>query len=128
VAPLRERPEDVLPLAHHVARRARGRDVDIQARAGRALRNHDWPGNVAELTEVITRAAGRADSIDVSALPSEVLAGNTRHLSRIEAFERGEIARVLGAEGQTMAAAARELGVSRATLYRKIAQYGIDSG
>jgi transcriptional regulator of acetoin/glycerol metabolism len=53
------------------------------------------------------------------------LAGNTRHLSRIEAFERGEIARVLGVEGQTMAAAARELGMSRATLYRKIAQYGI---
>lgn len=125
VAPLRERPEDVLPLAHHVARRVRGRDVDIAAGAGRALRNHDWPGNVAELTAVITRAAGRADSIDIGNLPSEVLAGNTRHLSRIEAFERGEIARVLGVEGQTMAAAARELGMSRATLYRKIAQYGI---
>ena len=74
---------------------------------------------------MITRAAGRADSIDIGNLPSEVLAGNTRHLSRIEALERGEIARVLGVEGQTMAAAARELGMSRATLYRKIAQYGI---
>ncbi len=60
-----------------------------------------------------------------ASLPPQVLAGNTRHLSRIEAFERGEIVRVLTADGLTMAEAARELGMSRATLYRKIAQYGI---
>jgi transcriptional regulator of acetoin/glycerol metabolism len=54
-----------------------------------------------------------------------VLAGNTRRLSRIEAFERGEMVRVLTSEGLTMAEAARDLGMSRATLYRKIAQYGI---
>ena len=41
--------------------------------------------------------------IDVGQLPPEVLAGNTRHLSRIEAFERGEIVRVLNADGLTMA-------------------------
>ncbi len=59
-------------------------------------------------------------------LPTEVLAGDTRHLSRIEAFERGEIVRVLGTGSPTMAEAAHELGMSRATLYRKVAQYGID--
>ena len=74
---------------------------------------------------MVSAAAGRADVIDVGQLPPEVLAGNTRHLSRIEAFERGEIIRVLGADGLTMAEAARELGMSRATLYRKIAQYNI---
>ena len=46
-------------------------------------------------------------------------------LSRIEAFERGEIVRVLNDDGLTMAEAAAELGMSRATLYRKIAQYNI---
>ena len=55
----------------------------------------------------------------------QVLAGTTRHLSRIEAFERGEIIRVLSTDGPTMADAATELGMSRATLYRKIAQYDI---
>ena len=44
---------------------------------------------------------------------------------RIEAFERGEIVRVLTTVGLTMAEVARELGMSRATLYRKIAQYNI---
>ena len=74
---------------------------------------------------MVSHAAGRADVVDVGGLPPEVLAGNTRHLSRIEAFERGEIIRVLSADGLTMADAAGELGMSRATLYRKIAQYDI---
>ncbi len=126
VAPLRERPEDVLPLAAHIARRARGRDVQFSAAASRALCNFGWPGNVDQLHQIVTRAASRADVIDVANLPTEVLAGNARHLSRIEAFECGEIIRVLGTGNPTMAEAARQLGMSRATLYRKISQYGID--
>jgi len=122
---LRDRPDDVEPLANHIATRARGRELVFTPSALRALRNHDWPGNVGELSRVITRAARRADVIDVSVLPPEVLAGNSRHLSRIEAFERGEIVRVLAADGLTMAEAASELGMSRATLYRKIAHYDI---
>jgi transcriptional regulator of acetoin/glycerol metabolism len=54
-----------------------------------------------------------------------VLSGTTRRLSRIEAFERGEIVRVLTTGNRTMQEAARELGMSRATLYRKISQYSI---
>lgn len=125
VPPLRDRPDDVLPLADHFARRSRGRDVGFSPAATRALRNFDWPGNVDQLSRVITDAAARADTVDVAVLPTEVLAGGTRNLSRIEAFERGEIVRTLSTEGLTMADAARELGMSRATLYRKIAQYGI---
>lgn len=126
VPPLRDRPDDVVPLAEHIAMRVRARPLTIAPAAARALRNYDWPGNVAELSRVISHAAGRTDVIDVRALPPEVLAGTTRHLSRIEAFERGEIVRVLGESGLTMADAATELGMSRATLYRKIAQYGIE--
>ena len=68
---------------------------------------------------------GRADTVDVAILPAEVLSGGSRHLSRIEAFERGEIVRVLSVPGLKMADAARELGMSRATLYRKITQYDV---
>lgn len=125
VPPLRDRSDDVLALANHVAKRVRGRELAFTPSASRALRNYDWPGNVAELSRVIAHAAGRADVIDVADLPPQVLAGTTRHLSRIEAFERGEIIRVLGNDGLTMADAALELGMSRATLYRKIAQYDI---
>ncbi|MCV7226230.1 GAF domain-containing protein [Mycolicibacterium komossense] len=126
VAPLRDRPDDVLPLAAHIARRARGRDVVISPPASRALQNYGWPGNVDQLSRVVSHSASRTDVIDVAGLPPEVLAGSSRHLSRIETFERGEIVRVLSSYGApTMADAARELGMSRATLYRKISQYGI---
>ena len=125
VLPLRNRIDDVLALANHVAKRVRGRDFALTPPASGALRSYDWPGNVAELSRVIAHAVGRADVIDVDDLPPQVLAGTTRHLSRIEAFERGEIIRVLGTDGLTMADAVTELGMSRATLYRNIAQYDI---
>jgi hypothetical protein len=126
VPPLRDRPEDVLPLAAHIAKRARGRDVVVSPAASRALQSYGWPGNVDQLARVVAHAAHRTDVIDVGSLPPEVLAGPSRHLSRIETFERGEIIRVLCSRGgPTMAEAARELGMSRATLYRKISQYGI---
>jgi sigma-54 dependent transcriptional regulator, acetoin dehydrogenase operon transcriptional activator AcoR len=112
-------------LARHAAMRARGREIDITPSAARALRGHDWPGNVDELSRVVAHAAVHADVIDIDQLPPQVLAGNTRHLSRIAAFERGEIVRVLNDDGLTMAEAAAELGMSRATLYRKISQYNI---
>jgi transcriptional regulator of acetoin/glycerol metabolism len=105
--------------------RARGREIGITALAARALRGYDWPGNVDELSWVVSHAAVHADVIDIGQLPPQVLAGNTRHLSRIEAFERGEIVRVLNDDRLTMAEAAAELGMSRATLYRKIALYDI---
>lgn len=125
VPPLRERQADILPLAAHIASRRRGREVAFTPSASRALQNYEWPGNVEQLATVVGGAARGADLIDIGDLPSEVLAGTTRRLSRIEIFERGEIARVLSDPATTMNDAARELGMSRATLYRKIGQYGI---
>jgi len=126
VPPLRDRPDDILPLAHQLAQRVRGRDVGLSPAAQRALRDHAWPGNVAELRRVIGRAAAHTDLVDVRHLPAELLAAPGGHrLSRIEAFERDEIVRVLTRPGITMQDAAAELGMSRATVYRKIQQYGI---
>jgi transcriptional regulator of acetoin/glycerol metabolism len=125
VPPLRERPDDILALARHAARRARGRDVELTPAAVLALTAYRWPGNVDELNGVIRDAATRTDVIDVRHLPSEVLAGTARRLTRIEAFERDEIVRVLTRPGTTMKDAAEELGMSRATIYRKVAQYDL---
>ncbi|WP_148613380.1 GAF domain-containing protein [Nocardioides rubriscoriae] len=125
VPSLRERPADVTPIAHQVARRVRGRDVALTPAAERALHDHAWPGNVAELVEVVRSAATRTDLIDVRHLPPSVLSGTTRRLSRIEAFERDEIIRVVTQPGTSMKEAADELGMSRATIYRKIAHYDI---
>lgn len=125
VPPLRERPDDAPALARHLARRVRGREVDLTPAAERALHDHAWPGNVAQLASVVRQAATRADVIDVGHLPPDVLSGTTRRLSRIESFERDEIIRVLTRPGITMREAAEELGMGRATIYRKIAQYDI---
>lgn len=125
VPALRERPDDVVPLAAHLATRARGREVSFTAAASRAVRNFGWPGNVDQLARVVTHAARHANPVDVADLPPEVLSDTTRRLSRIEEFERQEIIRVLAQGNPTMQEAARGLGMSRATLYRKISQYGI---
>lgn len=119
------RPEDVLPLARHFARQARGRDVDLTPAAMHGLTGYAWPGNVGQLNRVITAAARRTDLIDVQHLPSEVLSDPAHHLPRIRVFERDEILRVVTQPGATMRRAAEELGMSRATLYRKMAQYGV---
>lgn len=126
VAPLRERPDDVLPLAAHAARRARGREVDLTPAAARALAGHAWPGGVEQLQRVVRRAASLADRVDVGQLPPEVLTGAGRSLTRLERVERDEIVRVLTRPGTTVVGAARELGLSRATLYRRIAHLGLE--
>lgn len=125
VAPLRERPDDVLPLARHLARRLRGREVDLTPAAARGLTNAAWPGNVQQLDHAVRTAAARADVIDVQHLPPDVLSDARRRLTRVETAERDEIARVVLRPGVSMQQAARELGLSRATLYRRLAQYGL---
>ncbi len=125
VPPLRERPDDILPLAGHIAFRVRGREVMLTGAAQRALQSYAWPGNVKELVQAVRHAATRAEIVDVQHLPPHLLSGSAHRLSRIEAFERDEIVRVLSRPGISMHKAAHELGMSRATVYRKIAHYDI---
>ncbi|MCY7395993.1 MAG: hypothetical protein LH468_07555 [Nocardioides sp.] len=125
VPPLRERTDDVLPLARHIAHKVRGRTVEFTPTADHALRDYAWPGNVNQLSRVVRHAVTRTDLVDVQHLPSAVLSGTHHRLSRIEAFERDEIVRVLTTPGITMKDAVEELGMSRATIYRKLTQYDI---
>ena len=125
VPPLRHRADDVMPMAHAVARAERHRPVEFSARAARALTSCSWPGNARQLRRVVRDAVSRADLVDVHHLAPEVLDGGRRALTRLERLERDEIVRCLTEPGTTVTRAAEELGIGRATLYRKIAQYGI---
>lgn len=78
-----------------------------------------------QLQRVVRDAATRADVVDVRHLPPEVLCGSHHQLSRIESFEREEIVRTLTRPRVIRKEAAAELGMSRATIYRKVAQYDI---
>jgi hypothetical protein len=125
VPPLRERGEDILQLARYAARQTRLRDIDLTPSAEKALMAHHWPQNVDELFTVIQAAAARTETIELNHLPAHLLGRNSRPLSRLEAMERDEIVRCLSAPGATVSGAAAELGMSRATIYRRIARLGI---
>ena len=125
VPALRERGDDVLHLARYAARQTRLREINFTAAAEKALTAHGWPENIDELFTVIHAAAVQTETIDVSHLPAYLLGKRSLHLSRIESVERDEIVRCLSKPGATVSGAAAELGISRATIYRRMARLGI---
>ena len=123
--PLRLRAQDVMPLAHEFGLQERRRDITFTSAAARVLSAHDWPGNARQLRQVVRSAAARTDVIDAHHLDPSIFTSGGHALSRLATFERDELVRCLTAPGATAGKAAAELGMSRATVYRKIAQYGI---
>ncbi|MFH1680283.1 MAG: sigma-54 dependent transcriptional regulator, partial [Candidatus Eisenbacteria bacterium] len=135
IPPLRERPEDVLPLLAHFldrqSRRAGRTSVVFSAAALELLRGHHWPGNVRELENLVERALvlAQGSTIGVEDLPETVrgrreLAGEPRGMHTLARVEREHVLRILRAVGGNKAAAARLLGLDRKTLYRKLEAYG----
>jgi DNA-binding NtrC family response regulator len=133
VPPLRERREDILPLAQHFVEkyaRAMGKAVrGIQPEAQTLLLNYRWPGNVRELENAIERAMviGKTDTLEPGDLPvtleSQVEAPPERTLS---AVEREHIEQVLRESSGNVSRAAKVLGIDRGTLYNKLRRYGIE--
>jgi DNA-binding NtrC family response regulator len=135
VPPLRERQEDISPLAHHFLRRfatETNKKIDsIHPSALEAMRAYAWPGNVRELENAIERAVvvekGRqiklADLPFVSPRAEEAEIGTLS----LEEIERQHIARILAAESGNISNSARVLGINRTTLYHKIKKYGLSS-
>jgi transcriptional regulator with PAS, ATPase and Fis domain len=141
VAPLRERREDVLPLAEEllrsaVARTGGARAPAIADDAAAALRAHDWPGNVRELRNVIERALlivdGRpigTDDLQLTPIrpTTEVPASESRaaQLTGAEAEDRARILDALIRCRGNQTETARMLGISRSTLLHRLDAYRI---
>jgi DNA-binding NtrC family response regulator len=136
--PLRERPEDVLPLAAHFLARSRerlGRDVrEFSPEVERLLASRRWPGNVRELENAIERGVvlARGTRIEVDDLLREPDAGAEAQASGgddLQAFldraAREHIERALAAAGGKRIDAARALGIDRTTLYRLMRRHGL---
>jgi len=131
---LRDRRDDVPLLASHVLGRLRDREAlevaGISRGAVRRLVAHDWPGNVRELEAVLTRAAhivAPGDSIREASLGDVVAKGTGWVRDRPEAlrqktraFEAGVIEHALKRHGGNRTRAARELGITRQGLWKKI--------
>jgi transcriptional regulator with PAS, ATPase and Fis domain len=134
--PLRERPDDLEPLVRHFiihCNHKLGRGVTgISAPALALVARHTWPGNVRELANVIERAmvAAQVNVILPDHLPSQLRCARPGGLAAapaltLEAAERDQILRALDAAGGKRIAAAKLLGLSRRTLYRKLDRHGI---
>ena len=131
--PLRERPEDVAPLAvHFLARHARqyGKGLaGFEPAALQALRDHAWPGNVRELSHVIERAALMATESLVRACDLGLRAPATSEPRiedmAIEDVERWLIKKTLARFEGNANKAAETLGLSRSAFYRRLQKYGL---
>ena len=126
---LRHRIDDLHSLVPHLLRQlGRGADLSLSPAAMRQLCKYSWPGNVTELRQVLHEVVQRQRSgvVEVEQLPPMCRALSRHTLTQIEALERDAIVRSLEENHGNKKAAATALGISRATIYRKIKEFGID--
>ena len=127
VPALRHRIEDREELVPMLLNELTRGEVRMDGEAMRQLSKLPWPGNVAQLrgvlAETVTRQ--RAGAIGIDKLPAECRSLTRRKLTRLEAMERDAIVRSLSENDGSKADAAEALGMSRATIYRKIKDFGI---
>lgn len=134
--PLRERREDILPLANSFLRRyaaQAGRNITgFTPAAAEQLGKYDWPGNVRQLQNQVQRAVLMAERelvdvpdlgiVDVSAAGQE-----DTNLTLLEGIERNTIIQLLKETGGNKLETAKRLGIGRQTLYNKIKAYKIET-
>jgi DNA-binding NtrC family response regulator len=138
---LRERRSDIPQLVHcFLDRYAPGENIQVTPAAMKSFLQYDWPGNVRELENCIARAIALGDHrvIDQADLPPAIggtdaggFAGSdaaSLSTTALADLERMTILRVFEQAGGDKALAGRMLGISRATLYRKLKRYQITKG
>lgn len=132
--PLRERPEDILPLAEHylkVYRKKYNRPVNaISASLAKQLQRYHWAGNVRELQHAIERAVILAQGNtlqpeDFFFETQQSQAPSFDHTFQLDEMEKAMIVKTLKKFNGNITEAAKELGLTRASLYRRIEKYGI---
>ncbi|MEW5889553.1 MAG: sigma-54 dependent transcriptional regulator [Pseudomonadota bacterium] len=132
IPPLRERREDVAALARHFSAQLAAQlgvpPVPLDAATLARLQAYDWPGNVRELRNLVERSL-ILGYFPVEALPEPPPAaspeGGAKAAAALEEVERSHILGVLAECGGNKSEAARRLGISRKTIERKCAQWGI---
>ena len=133
--PLRDRSEDLEILAEHfvreAAKKAQSKTVGISRAAIAAIKQYDWPGNLLELGNRIFRAVlfSRAPHLSPRDLDLPKFATEAEPLSLEQSRDRAEketLRRALARNRRNVTRAARELRISRMTLYRLLDKHGMD--
>jgi DNA-binding NtrC family response regulator len=134
--PLRERQDDIPQLANHFlkqySQKYRKNFIGFKPAAMELLQRYTWPGNIRELQHAIERAiimaeGNELDSRDfffLSAKPSSEKVQSTTTLN-LDDMERSTIQRAIDKNGGNISKAAKELGLTRASLYRRLEKYGL---
>ena len=134
VPPLRDCQEDIMPLAEffrEIANNELGRDVKgFSASAQKALNTYAWPGNVRELRQKVLTAVLQAENDMITEedleFGSEQIASPVGFTLKSEGEEKERIKRTLKQAKDNKRLAAELLGISRATLYKKLKEYGMN--
>jgi DNA-binding NtrC family response regulator len=138
LSPLRERREDIMPLANAFLRRfsaqANRLIKGFTPEAVERLTSFDWPGNIRQLQNEVQRAvllseAEEVDSTDLSITnvrPTGDVGADT-NFTLLEGVERNAIVQMLKETGGNKLETAKRLGIGRQTLYNKIKAYGIET-
>lgn len=140
ISPLRERREDILPLARHflrvMAEDAALGEISLDGKVDEALENYSWPGNVRELSNVLERVLPNIEggTIYLRDLPFFLQSGDrngssdpsSASLRGVQAkAEREAIRAALKEAGYNKVRAAEKLGIHRTLLYKKMRKYGL---
>ncbi len=142
--PLREKKEDIPLLVEHYLKdfslKAGKTGLSISPEALAKLISYDYPGNVRELINAVEMAVilCKGRNVETHCLPAELKSTEKKPVSvptdfnniplpdRVKAYEREAIAKVLEDTGNKKKKAAKKLGISRETLWRKIKEYSLD--
>lgn len=137
IPPLRERPEDIVPLAEHFLAELQADQPESKRIQGfsrealRALLGHDWPGNVRQLANVVEQASVlcRKGPIPASLVQRALRSdpGGVRPLVEArDAFERDYLVRIMRMAGGNVSEAARLAGRNRTEFYRLLGRHGLE--
>lgn len=134
--PLRERVSDIPLLSKfflsNFKQKYQKPSLKIDKETLQKLKNYSWPGNIRELQHAIERAVilSEGDNLSVSDFLLPQAEGNSLDQARLESYnleeiEQWAIRKVLAKHGGNISRAAEELGLTRATLYRRMEKFGL---
>lgn len=131
--PLRKRKEDILPIANHYLKIYAGKyekpHLEISNKAKSKILEHTWPGNIRELKHCIEKAVilSSGDQLQINDFTLKQEPGPKEWPLKFEEIEKLAIQRALKNNSGKMVDAAKELGLTRQTLYNKIKKYKLES-
>jgi len=133
--PLREREDDVILLAEHFlrlyAKKYNKQQLKISTKAGKAMLSYHWPGNIRELQHMIENAVIMSDTAVIDPTNLRFMHNQGQHHptnsqpATLSEVEREAVARALSRNQGNINRTAKELNITRKTLYNKIKKYGL---